>query len=219
MDAFVSTTYYSRIRFVMLLLQLLTASPLPGHAISIYAGGFEDGTSPGELPIGCPPPSTYGVSGVRKPSCFMKTFLFEELARRHAGHLRLSHIYPGLVDGPAFLGPDIPTWFKLVWRLLKPVMSLYMTSSRDCGDVMVSLASSRYPARGAKSQDKSNIADVAKGSDGADGSGCYTLGQRGDSQNVGLSYERVRQEDTAMKIWEHTMEALDRVVKDNAAKS
>ena len=51
-------------RFILQLMPLLTASPLQGHVISIYAGGFEDGTTAADLPIGCPPPATYGVTGV-----------------------------------------------------------------------------------------------------------------------------------------------------------
>src|ERR1700709_2117207 len=91
LDAFLSTTYYSRIRFVLQLMPLLTASPRPGHVISIYAGGFEDGTKPGESPIGCPPVETYGRAGVRKHTGFMKNFIFEELAEKNAGKLSLIH--------------------------------------------------------------------------------------------------------------------------------
>ncbi|KAF2437278.1 hypothetical protein P171DRAFT_373790 [Karstenula rhodostoma CBS 690.94] len=89
---------------------------------------FENGTKPGEFPVGCPTDTTYGVSAVRKHASFMKTFLFEELAEKHAGKLRLTHIYPGLVDGPVFLGSDAPTWFKWFWRLSKPLISWYMTA-------------------------------------------------------------------------------------------
>ena len=86
---------------------LLTASPLPGYVVSVYAGGFEDGTPPGELRVDCSPPSTYGVSTVRKHTCFLKTFFFEELAEEHAGRLGLSHTYPGLSTDPVSLTPPI----------------------------------------------------------------------------------------------------------------
>ena len=75
-------------------------------------------------------------------------FLFEELAEKHAGRLSLSHTYPGLVDGPGISNPDMPFWFRFVWRLLKPLAWLYMTSPEDCGQVMLYLATSRYPAKG-----------------------------------------------------------------------
>jgi len=198
---------------------LLTASPLPGHVVSIYAGGFENGTSPGELPIGCPPDSSYGIAGVRKHTCFMKTFVFEELAERHAGKLSLSHIYPGLVDGPAFTDPDLPTWFKILWPILKPTAWWYMTSPDVCGQVMLYLATSRYPAKGTTDQSSKIVAggvEVAKSTKDEPGGGSYALGQRGDVQNKGKSYEKVRKDGMSKQVWDHTMETLERIEKGNA---
>lgn len=220
LDAFLSTTYYSRVRFIMQLMPLLTASPVPGHVISIYAGGMEDGTAkPDELPIGLPPPETYGITTVRKHTCFMKNFLFEELADQHAGHLSLSHIYPGLVDGPTFYSPDMPTWFRIVWRLLKPLASFFMTSKDDCGDVMLYLATERYPAKGTFKDGEMNLVggvEVARSTNGELGGGSYALGQRGDVQTKEVSYEKVRREGLGQKIWDHTMEILGRIEKENA---
>jgi hypothetical protein len=222
LDAFISTTYYSRMRFILQLMPLLTASPLPGHVISVYAGGFEDGTSLGELPIGCPPTSSYGVNSVRKHTCFMKTFFFEELAEKHAGHLSLSHIFPGLVDGPTFYSTDMPAWFRFIWRLLKPLAWFYMTTPDVCGEVMLYLATSRFPAKGAIDEGDQNVVggvEVAKSTKGEIGGGSYTLGERGDVQNKGVSYERVRKEDTSKQIWDHTMETFERIEKENAKPS
>ena len=189
----------------MQLLPLLTASRLPAHVVSVYAGTFEDGTKAGECPIGCPPDSVYGINTVRKHASFMKTFAFEELAEQYAGKLRLTHIFPGLVDGPGFTNAEAPAWFRTVWRVSKPILRLYMTSPDVCGKVMVYLATDDFPARGSSSDAK----NVAKGSTGEVGSGAYSVGQRGDPQK-GIMYEKVRQMDTRKKIWDHTMEILDR---------
>ena len=206
----------------MQLMPLLTASPLPGHAVSIYAGGFDNETKPGELPIGCPPPATYGVAGVRKHASFMKNFLFEELAEKNAGHLSLSHIYPGLVDGPGFYNYDMPTWFRILWRLLKPLALFYMTSADDCGQVMLYLATSRYPAKGTIEEGGKNPAggvEVAESTNAELGGGSYSLGQRGDVRAKGKSYEKVRQEGLSKKIWDHTMETLEHIEKENTRAS
>jgi hypothetical protein len=216
LDAFISTTYYSRIRFILQLMPLLTASPLPGHVVSIYAGGFEDGTTADDLPIGCPPPSSYGVASVRKHTCFMKTFFFEELAEKHAGHLSLSHVFPGLVDGPGFYSPDMPAWFRFVWRVMKPLAWLFMTTPDDCGQVMLYAATSHYPAKGAIVEEG---VDVAKSTKGEIGGGSYALGQRADVQNKGKSYEKVRKEGLSKQIWDHTMETLESIEKENAKAS
>jgi len=196
---------------------LLITSPLPGHVISIYAGGIEDGTSPGELPIGCPLPSTYGVTSVRKHTCFMKTFFFEELAEKHSGKLSLSHIYPGLVDGPTFYSPDMPTWFRFVWTLVKPLAWLYMTAPDVCGEVMLYLATPRYPAKAGLENNERLVsgAEVAESTKGELGGGAYALGQRGDVWNKGKSYAKVRAEETSKQVWDHTMEILERIEKEN----
>lgn len=137
----------------------------------------------------------------------MKTFMFEEFADKYAGKLSLTHIYPGLVDGPGFLSPDMPMWFRILWRVMKPLAKLYMTSPEVCGQVMLYLATSSFPA---KDQQVANGVEVAKSTKLEPGGGSYATGQRGDTQS-GVSYEKVRKEDTARKVWEHTMETLDRI--------
>ncbi|KAL7928544.1 hypothetical protein V8C35DRAFT_229295 [Trichoderma chlorosporum] len=216
LDAFLSTVYYSRMRFIMQLLPLLTASPIPGHVVSVYAGGFEDGTRAGESPIGCPPDSAYGVGGVRKYTTFMKTFLFEELAERYAGKLSLTHIYPGLVDGPGFYSPEMPRWFRVLWLMLKPLTKLYMTTPQVCGDVMMYLATARYPAREQIKDVKQllNGVQVASSSKAEPGGGSYTVGQRGDASNK-VSYEKVRREGLSEQVWNHTIKTLEQIKKQN----
>lgn len=219
MDAFLSTVYYSRIQFVLKLIPLLTASPLPGHVISIYAGGFENGTKPGEAPIGLPPPENYGVGGVRKHACFMKTFVFEELAAKYAGKLSLTHIYPGLVDGPGFYNPEMPFYFRVLWRIMKPLFAWYMTSPDDCGDVMVYLATSRYPPKGGPTPEIYGGVEVAKSTLGELGGGTYSVGQRGDVDAKGKIFEKVRTEGMSKQVWDHTMETLTSIERENAKNS
>lgn len=149
----------------------------------------------------------------------MKNFVFEELAERHAGQLSLTHIYPGLVDGPGFYNPEMPTWFRFVWRLLKPLASLYMTSPEDCGLVMLYLATSRYPAKASMNEQDAHLNDgvgVAKSTLGEPGGGSYAVGQRGDVATKGVSYEKVRQQGTSKEVWDHTMRTLTTIEKKNA---
>ena len=215
LDSFLSTTYYSRVRFILQLMPLLTASPTrPGHVISVYAGGFEDGTKPGDWPVGLPSAESYGVTSVRKHTCFMTNFIFEELAARHEGKLSLIHIYPGLVDGPAALGPDMPLWFRTLYRLMKPLMFFFMIKPADCGQIMVHLSSDHYAPKGVE-KDASGK-PTAKGSDGKVGGGSYALGATADVNHKTLMYERMRQPETAQKVWDHTMETLARAETGSA---
>jgi len=213
-----SLMYYSRIRFIQKLTPLLRASPRTASVISIFAGGIEEKNEPGTLPIGTPDAASYGVTQVRNHTCFMKTFLFEALAEQHAGKISFIHIYPGLVDGPTFYSDVNPLWFRILWRLLKPLASWYMTSPEVCGQVMVFLATQRYPAKKALVAQEDNAADdVAFSSQRERGGGAYAVGQRGDEKKQ-VSYAKVRRHDTGKIVWEHTMGILEGVEKKNAAK-
>ena len=217
-DTQMSLMYYSRIRFIQKLTPLLRASPRTASVISIFAGGIEEKNGPGTLPIGTPDAANYGVTQVRNHTCFMKTFLFEALAEQHAGKISFIHIYPGLVDGPTFYSDVNPLWFRILWRLLKPLASWYMTSPEVCGQVMVFLATQRYPAKKALVAQEDNAADdVAFSSQRERGGGAYAVGQRGDEKKQ-VSYAKVRRHDTGKIVWEHTMGILEGVEKKNAAK-
>ncbi|KAF1938007.1 hypothetical protein EJ02DRAFT_355506 [Clathrospora elynae] len=113
-----------------------------------------DTIKPGELPIGTPQPASYGITAVRNHSTFMKTFFFEELAEKHAGKISFTHIHPGLVDGPTFYSDVNPRWFVMLWRVVKPLVSWYMTSPE------VLAFSSQHEL----------------------GGGAYAVGQRGDER-------------------------------------
>jgi hypothetical protein len=204
-----SLLFYSRMRFIQNLTPLLTASPNTAHVISIFAGGFEDTIKPSELPIGTPSKMDYGVTSVRKHVAFMKTFAFEYLAEQHAGEISFIHIYPGLVDGPVFYSDVNPKWFKILWRLLKPLATLYTTSPELCGEVMLSLATLRYPAkREAKPVDVAG--EVAYSTQRELGGGAYGVGMRGDERKD-ESYTKVRKDDTTRKVWEHLIEVFGNI--------
>jgi hypothetical protein len=222
LDAFLSTTYYSRIRFITQLLPLLTVSPRDAaHVISIYAGGFDHKKlKPGQHQIGCPPDAEYGITGVRAHTGFMKNFVFEELAARHVGRLSLSHIYPGLVDGPAFTNADMPGWWVWLWRLLiKPLTTFLRTPSDVCGKVMLYLATDHFPAKGQKVPDGIK---VTRGNTGEPGGGAYSLNQWAEPTNEpGTKMFAIVRNDEGVskKCWDHTMEVLDRIENKNAEKA
>ena len=200
-----STLYYTRIKFILALLPLLTASPLAGHAISVYAGDMEHGNTidPKNLPLGAPADQKYSINTVRQHVSFMKTFLFERLAAQNAGKLRLTHIFPGLVEGPGFYSADNPVWFRVVWRLVKPITRFYTTSSEDCGAAMVFLGTQRFAAKGARMEE----VEAAKGTDGEVGGGAYAVGKTADVGGK-VAYPAVRGGEVAQRVWEHTMKVL-----------
>jgi hypothetical protein len=79
----------------------------------------------------------------------------------------------------------------------------YLTSPEVCGQVIVNLATLRYPAKG--SQEIGS--DLAMATNGELGGGCYAVGQRDDPGNKkGKSLEKFRPEALARKsgiiLWE-----------------
>lgn len=201
-----SLLYYSRMRFIQNLTPLLLAPTQTTHVISIFAGNMEDSIKPDDDPIGTPSPSKYGITSVRRNTCFMETFYFEELAEKHAGKTSFVQIYPGLVDGPGFYGEETALWFHITWRVVKPLLSWYMTSPEVCGEVMLYLATKSYPAKGI--MDKS--ADAAFSSQQELGGGAYAVGQRGDESKK-VSWARARKSDMGTRVWEQTQEVFKRV--------
>lgn len=202
-----SLLYYSRMRLIHNLTPLLLVSTQTAHVISIFAGNTEDSIESGEDPIGTASSGKYGITSVRRNTCFMKTFYFEELAEKHAGQISFIHIYPGLVDGPEFYSDELPLWFRLTWRFLKPLLSWYMTSPEVCGQVMMYLATGRYPARGIVY----GTATAALSSQQNLGGGAYAVGQRGD-EGKNVSWAKVRKDDTGKKVWQHTQEVFERAL-------
>ena len=204
-------------RFILSLTPLLLASVCPtgAHVISIFAGGMEDKIAPGTLPIGIPKPKDYGINSVRTYATFMKTFFFQELAQKHAGKISFTHIYPGLVEGPVFYSDVNPLWFRVVWRVVKPLASWYITSPEVCGTIMLFLATRRYPAKGTAKEGEEVAGDIAFSSQREKGGGAYAVGMRGD-ENKDVSYAKIRKSDTAQRVWEHTMEVLGEIDKKNA---
>jgi hypothetical protein len=209
-----SLLYYSRMRIIQNFIPLLTAALSTAHVISIFAGSMEDGSKSSEMLLGVPPPASYGVTTVRQYTAFMKTFFFEELAEKHAGKISFTHIYPGLVDGPVFYSDVNPLWFRVLWRVLKPLVSWYITASNVCGEVMIYLATERYPPKGIVVPD-SQIripGGVASSTQLELGGGAYGVGQRGDG-NKFISYEKARRSNTAKEVWGHTIEILTEIEK------
>lgn len=218
LDSQLSLLYYSRIRLVKGLAPLLTARESgSARVISIFAGNVEDSIKPGApLPIGPIPKEEYGITAVRRQATFMKTFAFEHLAEQHKGKISFTHIYPGLVDGPNFYNPDVmPLWWRIVWRLLKPLAWWYTTSAEDCGDVMVFLATGRYPAQGEEvSGNAKVVGGVAYSSTREKGGGAYAVGQRGDERGD-VSWKNVRKGDTEERVWDNLTGTFARIEELN----
>jgi hypothetical protein len=101
-----SLLYYSRTRFITLLLPLLLASPLSGRVVSVFGPGRDTKLVLDDLSLRNP--HNFGFGNLGSHAAYMTTFFFEKLAASHLGKLSLSHYFPMLVMTPAFKSDGVP---------------------------------------------------------------------------------------------------------------
>lgn len=213
-----SLMYYSRMRAIVQLLPLLLNSTLPARVVSVYAAGFEAKLYPDDLSLR--DLKHYSYSQARSHMIYMHTLFMETLAEKYPGKLALTHIFPGLVIGPAFYSSEFPLWFRVMFRILNPLIGkLVSVPPTESGARMISLASSRYPPRPSDSSDKSQEQkDAALGTDGKPGSGVYALGWKGETAIKHQAYEKFDKSEMRKKVWAHTTKAFEEIEAGNVFK-
>lgn len=208
-----SLMYYSRMRIITNLLPLLLKSKLPATIVSVYAASMEVKLFPDDLSLR--DLSHYSYSQARSHMCYMHTLFMETLAEPHPGKLSLVHIFPGLVLGPGFQNPELPAWFRVIWHwIFVPIFGRFVTvPPQECGERMLSLASSRYPAiSGGTMHDDDN---AILGTNGKPGGGVYSLTWNGESNYNKKAYEKIDKSQMREKVWNHTMKAFQVVEAGN----
>ena len=212
-----SLLYYSRMRCIMQLLPLLLASQLPAHIISVFGAGLEgDKLFMDDLSL--QKPGNFSFVNFRSHVVAMKTLFMERLAKQHP-QLSLTHVYPGLVQTPAFTYDYHPLWFKVLWTILGPILRTFIAISPDeCGNRMLFLASSRFPPR----QGSGDSSDAMVGSDGKPGSGAYAMSDKSEPVPVVKKYEKYQEvygSDISAKVWDHTMDVFATIEAGKAYKA
>ena len=124
-----SLMYYSRMRAIVQLQPLLLKSSLPARIVSVYAAGFEDKLYPDDLSLR--DLKLYKYLQARSHMVYMHTLFMETLAEKYSDKLALTHIFPGLVIGPAFYSSENPLWFRIIFRLLHPLIGRFVTVPRQ----------------------------------------------------------------------------------------
>ena len=201
-----SLIYYSRIRFIIKLMPLLLAGPQSAHVVSVYAAGLEAKLFRDDLSLRNP--QHYSQINVRSHNAYMTTMAFEHLAKQYQ-QLSFVHVFPGIVVTPSYTDPGFPLWFKLLWRLLGPLVRRFQAiSAEDSGSRTLFLGTSRFaPLQGPDSAKKT--AGVAKGTNGTLGSGAYAVGADSETVTSKADLATLRREDFEGIVWEHTMKVFN----------
>jgi hypothetical protein len=205
-----SLLYYSRMRFISRLLPLLLASELHtgAHVISIYAGGLENKGKLFPDDLSLDEADHYGFANCRTHCIAMKTMYFEHLANSYPGKLSLVHLYPGLVVHAGFDDPNFPLWFRIIWRLVRPLAKLFSISPRDIGQRVLYLGTARFPAKGVKPQDNIRVVDAT---DGIKGGGAYSVNQASETCNTAKFYSGLRRQGFQASVVQHTKDVFDSI--------
>lgn len=211
--------YYARMRFIANMLPLLTTaaqdpsvnpndrlsrvvSVLDPH-VAVRAGGS------GKLDFSdLSLKRTFSLKTCGAHASLMGDFFLEGMAQRHP-HTSFVHAYPSGVATGIFR--EVPGG-RLLTPVLKTLLSPFMVPIEESGERHLFAATSRrFPS---KAEGAGMEGDVAVGSDGSKGSGCYWANWDGEVFPANTKLEKTRGEGAVEKVTQHTEEVFQRVCEE-----
>ena len=211
--------YYARMRFITKLLPLLTAASqdpsdnantrlsrvisVLDPLVSVRAGGS------GKLDFSdLSLKHNFTLNNCGAHASLMGNFFLEGMAQRHPQtsfiHAYPSGVAPGVMrelPGGRLLTPGLMT-------LLRP----FLVPIEERGERHLFAATSRrFPPR---AEGVGMEADIAVGSDGSKGSGCYWVSWNGEVFPTNTKLEKTRGEGAVEKVIRHTEEVFNRVCEE-----
>ncbi|KAM7187296.1 NAD(P)-binding protein [Naviculisporaceae sp. PSN 640] len=213
LDKITTIRYYGRIRFILDLLPLLKKSPneFPKpRVISVYNAGSEGKIIASDL--GLREPQNNGALAALVAATTYMTLSFERLARDHP-KVAFIHSHPGVVRSNIFNAEHFSSAFAwFMNKVIGPtVFRVVAISPEESGERHLWEA---VDARFAALEDGEKGAAgtvVAEGSDGKKGSGAYTVNGKCETMSNRAVLKQYRDDGIDGKIWEHTIEELERV--------
>ncbi|KAJ3045694.1 hypothetical protein HDV00_007820 [Rhizophlyctis rosea] len=210
--------HYSRIRFILNLLPLLRAAPHLRRVISILAG-----TKEGPIIHSDYPAYNIPLMKARGHMVSMHTLALEELHAR-APEVSFVHSYPGAVK--TNIGRDLTGVVGYVLTGVFTVLGPFICiSSEESGERHLFLGTSGvYPAKSDASVAGIPVEGgekVARGTDGVEGSGVYSVDWDGSSAKEGVQQvlEGLRRDGSKEKVWEHLSGEFVRITGSESMKN
>ena len=207
-------------RFIHNLLPLLVAPPT-SRVLNIHGAGREGRLIEDDLEL---KHNYSNLNGVVHTAT-MNSLALGELASSQPS-ISFIHAFPGLVVTPAAnkFTEDWPLPLRLLFHsFVLPVVGFFTVKLQESGERhLFHATSARYPPAQVKDQLHSGVVlpkgvGIAKGWDLIEGSGCYLLNHDGEIIGDQKLLEEYRKKEMGKKIWAHTLEVFDRVVKGSAS--
>ena len=142
----------------------------------------------------------------------MITLFFEKLADENRGRVSLIHVFPGIIITPGYKNSQNPTWWKIAYVFISPLLRMMSTSKEDFGTRAVYLALPEFPPKPAdgKAVTEGSTPQVAVGSNSIRGSGAYMIDNNGDSCPEKEVYKKLRQQGMTETVYQHTLSVFAR---------
>ncbi|KAI8624901.1 hypothetical protein F5Y19DRAFT_480138 [Xylariaceae sp. FL1651] len=203
-DRTFSLSFFSRMRFVVQLLPLLSNAPNGGHFVSVFNARIKPSIRIDDM--GLRKPSNQGFSVAFGHITGMTNVFISELARRNPGKIALSHVYPGFVNTAIGEKAEIPGWWKFISKwFIKPLTRRLYIPFDEVAQRMVYMATDRFTP--ALTENAEGVA-VAEGLDGIKGSGAYRVDNSGETYPHNKEYVKLRDNGDAEKVYQYTMEVF-----------
>jgi hypothetical protein len=193
---------YSRTRFIVNLLpELSTAAPDFARVVTVAIGTKEGTLDPNDFDL-----KHVALRHGRRVSASMVTMSLEAIAQK-APNITFIHGFPGAVKSS--IDRTLTGFLAIAKYAFKVWMVFVQIPVKECGERHAFLATSaRWPAKeggGKKGVELGKGVGVATGTDGAEGSGCYSVDERGESagQNVTKLLKQYKDDGTREKLWKH----------------
>lgn len=191
--------YYVRMRFIMNLLPLL--SQCQSRVVSILDTGKESKLIELDLELR----HHHSTNNVIGHSNTMTILVMEHLAKQYPS-ISFLHVFPGLVITNLAASDMSWPWSSLV-KYVRPLFSFLAVPLEESGQRHLFCATSkRYPPRCAVT------AEAARGSNGEQGSGVYSLNWDGEPAKQKDFLAEYRARGMGETVWAHTLDVFERVL-------
>ncbi|KAK2772104.1 hypothetical protein FQN53_004783 [Emmonsiellopsis sp. PD_33] len=196
--------YYSRMRFIVNLLPLLSAgansNPAFSRVVSILSGGHEGKLNLEDLAL----KNTFSLQNCATHAITMNSLTLDRLATAHP-NISFVHAYPGFVK--TSLGRSLGTIGSAAFKGLMYLVTPLAVPFGESGERnLYAATSSQYPPKSAGDSE-----DAEVGSDGVRGSGAYLLHWTGKANQNQELFDGFKAQGWGEKVWDHTLDVFEKV--------